>query len=185
MTCATSSSCESIFKEGALTEILRRPPNVVGESTGSLPNLPNGTSDQPALPSSMDGVARDRVAGTSHPGRSLSSSTLEAIRSDLDRQLLYSPEFVARYFPEVAARGSVTLSDVERMNRHQADAMAFSLGRSLRCFAREEERQRVRRALCPPLSAGTPRPGKNTAKAVVYVAALRNLCETYHIEALL
>ena len=125
------------------------------------------------------------VEKLSSSDRPLLSTTLETIRSDLDRQLLYTPEFVIRYFPAIATRGFVTLSDVEGMNRTQADAMAFSLGRSLRCFAREEERQRVRRIVCPPVNQRALPASKNLTKALSYVSALRNLCDAYGLETVL
>jgi len=125
------------------------------------------------------------VPGSVPSRRPLRSSSLETIRSDLERQLLYSPEFVARYFPVIASRGVVSSGDVEGMSTTQADAMAFSLGRSIRCFAREEERQRLRRVAFPPLARGAPPPSKNTTKALAYVAALRDLCEAYRLEVLL
>ena len=124
----------------------------------------------------------------SHPdlvGPILRESTIEVIRADLQRQSIYSPGFVERYFPDVALRGRAEASDVVRMSRAQADAVSYSLARSIRTFYRGAEHAGEAPGEAAPQGDGMTESavGRFHVKSLRYAAALRDVCAAYGLES--
>ena len=112
------------------------------------------------------------------PGLRLLPSTIEIIRSELKRQMTFQGEFIDQFFPTVRARGSVEYLDVENMSLGQAEAMSFSLARSVRHFERDARKRRgVSERAAPISEEGLA--DYYEIKARQYAGALRDLCRAY------
>jgi len=57
----------------------------------------------------------------------LPTETVETILSLMGQQLKHKPQWVERYFPEVANRGYATYEDVDGLNQRQAEALRWLL----------------------------------------------------------
>ena len=152
-------------------------PSFVGDSYAG-----RRTSDPVAI-----GAATCSDVG-SHPdlvGSVLRESTIEVIRADLERQSIYSPGFVERYFPNVALRGRAEASDVVRMSRAQADAVSYSLARSIRTFYRGAEQAGFPRGEVDSREDGMTEStvSRFHVKSLRYAAALRDVCAAYGLES--
>jgi hypothetical protein len=116
-------------------------------------------------------------------GERLRASTVEALKEDLERQKAFGAQFLERYFPEITARGSVDYSDIDHLTPHQADAMAYSLARSIRQFKKDAGRQRARGVTLLKEENGEDEGEQYEIKARQYAAAVRDLCTVFGLEA--
>ena len=117
------------------------------------------------------------------PGQRLKPSTSEVAKEDLGRQLAFQAPFVPRHFPEVAQRGRVEYRDIDYMTKEQADAMVYSLAKSVRSFKKGGHQRAV-----PGLGLLEPEEAEDKTdryeiKAKQYVAALRDLCQVFGLES--
>lgn len=117
------------------------------------------------------------------PGEKLRASTVEALKEDLERQKAFGAQFLERYFPEIVSRGSIDYSDIDRMTPRQADAMVYSLARSIRQFKKDAGRQRARGVALLKEENGEDEGEQYEIKARQYAAAVRDLCAVFGIEA--
>jgi len=119
-------------------------------------------------------------------GSRLQPATVEVLRVDLERLRAYSPGFVERYFPSIVIRGRVDSSDIVAMSRAQADAIAFSLARSIRAFSLSAEQESANSRDVP--SKGAVLAGGAChflAKSQRYAAALRDLASVFGVGCVL
>ena len=91
-------------------------------------------------------------------------------------------EFVDQYFPEIGRRGYVEYVDVEEMTRSQAEAIRYSLSRSIRHFERKVRKGSsgktgVERASTEEFISS------EAVKAAQYRAALEDVCSTFDLES--
>lgn len=121
-------------------------------------------------------------AGPSSPGRKLRPSTVEAIREDLERQRAFSAQFLERYFPRIANRGSVEYEDIDEMTLDQADAMSYSLAKSIRSFKKDAGRARARGVALLKDESNGDDADQYEIKGRQYAAALRDLCAVFGLD---
>ena len=115
-----------------------------------------------------------------HGTQLLLHDTEEVLRADLRRQVLHSPGFVQRYFPTMMAESRVAAFDFSTLTRDQADALAFSLTRSVRVFldkAREARTGVTSSADSPEISWDVA--DRYEERARQYRSALRDLCSAF------
>jgi len=141
-------------------------------------------SEEPIEPGAHSSLgSADEHPAAAHPGLRLLPSTVEVIRGELKRQLPFRGEFVDRYFPAVRKRGSVEYIDIEIMTRPQAEALAFSLDRSIRHF---EKTARVRRHARQSEESEGELPSVDPYEITsrLFVAALADLRSTFELSRL-
>lgn len=124
----------------------------------------------------------DERAKPSRNGRDLRPSTAEALKEDLERQRQFSAQFIERYFPKIADRGSVDYSEIDEMTYAQADAMVYSLAKSIRSFKKDAGRARARGVGFLKDETNGDDADQYEIKAKQYSAALRDLCTVFGIE---
>jgi hypothetical protein len=119
---------------------------------------------------------------TSPPEGRFGAETTGTLKRALQYYLEYEREFVSLYFPRIAERNYVTLSDISDMSDHQADALRPLLADSVRYLRRKEEKGEAR---APPSPDGLHAPSSATAevarKAQLWAAALQELCARFQL----
>jgi hypothetical protein len=130
----------------------------------------------------MSGTEVVKTMGRRRP---LRPSSTEAIKEDLERQRAFSPQFVDRHFPEILARGSIEYRDIDEMTLDQADAMSFSLAKSIRSFMKDAGRARARGVGFLKDQTNGDDAEQYDIKAKQYSAALKDLCDAYGLDPLL
>lgn len=108
-----------------------------------------------------------------------SDSTADTLLRALQYYLQYEPEFVALFFPDVAARKQVLPSDVEGLTWRQADALRPLLTDSVLYFRRQLEKGPGR---SPPGEDPGSEPDALRRKEALWTTALRDLCAAYGLE---
>jgi hypothetical protein len=106
--------------------------------------------------------------------------TTGTLKHALQYYLEYEREFVALYFPRIAERNYVTLTDVTQLSERQAEALRPLLADSVRYFRRREGHR-------TPPSSDRPHAAPSTnpeaaRKAELWAAALRELCASFELE---
>jgi hypothetical protein len=122
------------------------------------------------------------AAAQPSPGKKLRPSSVEAIREDLERQRAFSVQFIERYFPKIATRGSVEYSDIDDMTIDQADAMSYSLAKSIRSFKKDAGRARARGVGFLKDEGNGDDSDQYEIKGRQYAAALRDLCAVFGLD---
>jgi hypothetical protein len=116
----------------------------------------------------------------SSPGSRLGPETTSTLKRALQFYLEYEPEFIATFFPRIAERNHVTMTDVADLTPRQADALRPLLADSVRYFRRTEEKQAARASPPPGGTARPPAPSSETLrKAQWWADALGELCESF------
>jgi hypothetical protein len=110
-------------------------------------------------------------------------STIEALKEDLERQRAFSPQFIERHFRDAAARGSIEYKDIDELTLDQADAMSYSLAKSIRSFKKDAGRARARGVGFLKDQSNDSEGEQFEIKAKQYAAALKDLCDAYGLDA--
>lgn len=120
---------------------------------------------------------------TPQPRVRFGPETTGTLKRALQYYLEYEREFVALYFPRIAEREYVTLTDVSELTAHQADALRPLLADSVRYFRRKEEKEEHRTPPSPDGVPTAPAVSQDVArKTQLWAAALEELCALFELE---
>ncbi len=108
-----------------------------------------------------------------------SDSTADTLLRALQYYLRYEPEFVALFFPDVAARKQVLVSDVVGITWRQADSLRPLLADSVLYFRRQLAKGPGRAS-----SDSSARSEEDALrrKEVLWTTSLRELCTEYGLD---
>jgi len=119
---------------------------------------------------------------TSPPEGRFGAETTGTLKRALQYYLEYEHEFVALFFPRIAERNYVTLTDVADLTPRQADALRPLLADSVRYFRRKEEKEPARPSPSSLGTASAADPATDLArKAQLWADALRELCASFEL----
>jgi hypothetical protein len=110
-------------------------------------------------------MTEEEGSKTPEPTRRLRPSTVEAIKED----------------PKMAPRG-FEYSDIDEMTVDQADAMSYSLAKSIRSFKKDAGRARARGVGFLKDETNGDDAEQYEIKARLYTAALKDLCGAFGLE---
>jgi|SRR2546426_4717364 len=119
---------------------------------------------------------------TSCEPKALGPGSVETIRNALEYRRAQRTAWIERYFPEVAQRGYLDYADIERMDRHQAEAVRYLLVDQILFWRMKKRKAQISSVTFLPDPRDQDRDLEWRIRLRLSCEALAELCSIYSLE---